>query len=121
MDPKRFDGLKSQLAHSLSLAQCIELEAIVGRILSERAGEAAIAKKARQIAEGGKCPRCGGVKVTKHGRDARGVQRFRCSPTSGCGKTFNPLTGTPENGENGDSDLFCRSLFPRWPFPAHEG
>ncbi|MFN8925221.1 MAG: IS1595 family transposase [Rhodospirillales bacterium] len=95
MDPKRFDGLKSQIARSLSLEQCIELETVIGRILSERAGEAAITKKAGQIAESGTCPRCGCTKVTKHGRDARGVQRFRCSPTSGCGKIFNPLTGTP--------------------------
>lgn len=95
MDPKRFEGLKSQLDRPLSLEQCIELEAIVSRILSERAGEAAIAKKAGQIAQNGTCPRCGCMKVSKHGRDARGVQRFRCSPSSGCGKTFNPLTGTP--------------------------
>ncbi|WP_169380550.1 IS1 family transposase, partial [Thermomonas fusca] len=37
-----------------------------------------------------KCPHCSDTRIVRHGQ-AAGVQRFRCR---GCGKTFNPLTGT---------------------------
>ena len=41
-----------------------------------------------------KCPHCSDTRIVRHGQ-AAGVQRFRCR---GCGKTFNPLTGTAMAG-----------------------
>ena len=38
-----------------------------------------------------RCPACGAPRPYRHGYD-RGLQRYRCRD---CGKTFNPLTGTP--------------------------
>ena len=38
-----------------------------------------------------RCPACGAQRPYRHGCD-RGLQRYRCRA---CGKTFNPLTGTP--------------------------
>ncbi|WP_147654212.1 IS1595 family transposase [Vulcaniibacterium gelatinicum] len=49
---------------------------LVARVLAERTPTA--------------CPHCADVRIVRHGQ-ANGVQRFRCR---GCGKTFNPLTGT---------------------------
>jgi len=47
------------------------------------------------------CPACGPARIYRHGH-AHGLQRFRCT---GCGKTFNALTGTP---------LARLRLKPRW-------
>ena len=37
------------------------------------------------------CPHCAGTALYRHGQ-AHGLARYRCRT---CGKTFNPLTGTP--------------------------
>ena len=49
------------------------------------------------IAADRRCPHCGCGGAIKHGRDGLGRQRFRClkAADGGCGRTFNPLTGTP--------------------------
>jgi transposase-like protein len=44
-----------------------------------------------QISAPCRCPACGAQRPYRHGYD-RGLQRYRCRD---CGKTFNPLTGTP--------------------------
>jgi transposase-like protein len=41
-------------------------------------------------AQGRQCPHCGSARVQRWG-SAHGLPRYRCS---GCGRTFNPLTGT---------------------------
>ena len=37
------------------------------------------------------CPRCNSDRVTKDGKDRKGINRFRCKE---CGKRFGPLSGT---------------------------
>ena len=97
MDPKLFDRLKVALASELTAEQAVELEAVVGR-LAARQGEAAVARHSKTVDEARQCPRCGNDDVVKHGRDAGGRQRFYCRRgygSSGCGRTFNAMTGTP--------------------------
>jgi transposase-like protein len=97
MDEALFEKLKWALETQLTPDQCVELEAVVGRIAARRLGEAAIARHAQEVAEARHCPRCGHTDVVKHGKDKAGRQRFRCrrSPDGGCGRSFNAMTGTP--------------------------
>lgn len=77
-----------------------ELEKLENRVRSLRGsqkGVHALEQFDRSMTEARRCPRCGKDKAYRHGRDARGAQRFRCRPPSegGCGRTFNGRTGTP--------------------------
>jgi transposase-like protein len=97
MDHARFDALKQEIAAAATVDQLIDLEAQTARLLSERVSEALVARRAVDIAKDHKCPHCGGDRIVRHGRDRAGRQRFRClkiDAGSGCGRTFNGLTGT---------------------------
>lgn len=97
MDPQRFSLVLAELETGLTAAQCLELERLARRLLSQQAGEAVIARRTRESVEERRCPHCAGSDVVKHGRAKNGRQRFRCrkSAAGGCGRTFNGLTGTP--------------------------
>jgi transposase-like protein len=97
MDNARFSALKQEIAAAASIDQLIDLEGHAARLLSDRVSEALVARHSIAVAENGKCPRCGGTRIVRHGRDSAGRQRFRCLKTDaagGCGRTFNGLTGT---------------------------
>lgn len=97
MDHARFKTLKEEITAHATVEQLVELEAETARLLSGRVSDALIAKRSADLAGDRKCPRCGGDKIVRHGRDHGGRQRFRCLKTdgeNGCGRTFNALTGT---------------------------
>lgn len=96
MDPQRFSLVLAELESGLTAAQCLELERLARRLLSQQAGEAVIALRTHESVEERRCPHCAGSDVVKHGRTKNGRQRFRCRKSAGgCGRTFNGLTGTP--------------------------
>jgi transposase-like protein len=92
MQNQRFERLKASVKE-LTADQIVEFEVVVRQAAGARLGETAIARRSRDVSDGCKCPRCGGAAV-RDGRDPRGRQRFRCRNQT-CGKSFNPLTGTP--------------------------
>ena len=97
MDHAKFETLKREIAADASVDQLIDLEAQTARLLSERVSEALVARRSADVAHDRKCPRCGGERIVRHGRDRAGRQRFRCLKTDdgkGCGRTFNGLSGT---------------------------
>jgi transposase-like protein len=96
VDSRQFEKVKTSIERA-DAEQCIELEALVRQVAARRHGEIAVARKVHAIDETRCCPRCDHTDVVKHGMDKAGRQRFRCrkGADGGCGKTFNPLTGTP--------------------------
>jgi transposase-like protein len=46
----------------------------------------------RRLEEDAKCPHCGSKRIEGWGQERNGLKRSRCCD---CGRTFNPLTGTP--------------------------
>lgn len=74
-----------------------ELTAFRARLDAEmdrRVGETAIAEKVRDLDAQRACPHCSALGALRHGRDARGVQRWRCVAAE-CRRTFGPRTATP--------------------------
>lgn len=97
MKPIPFEQLCAQLVQDLSLEQGMALADHLRRSAVDRLGRVLIVEKDRRAAVNRQCPHCGNHDVVKHGRDpGTGRQRFRCRKTasSGCGRTFNSLTGT---------------------------
>ena len=92
-----FRKLLSRVERELLPEQHLELRHHLDTIESGRVTDLALGARARAVADARTCPRCGSTGATKHGRDGRGRQRFRCLPASagGCGRTFNTLTETP--------------------------
>ena len=91
-----FRRLLSRVGRELTADQHILLRRHLDRLEDERATDLAIGDRTQAIAAARRCPRCGAVGATKHGRDKLGRQRFLCPKTAGgCGRTFNPLTKTP--------------------------
>lgn len=66
----------AQQEQALSKLQDQRSRGLVDRLLAERLPTA--------------CPHCSDARIVRHGQ-SNGVQRYRCR---GCGRTFNPLTGT---------------------------
>ena len=67
---------------------------VAGKTIASAPGEGLLSDIGRdRIAQFG-CPHCGGDDIRRWGK-ASGKPRYRCV---GCGKTFNPLTGTPLAG-----------------------
>jgi len=89
-----FERLKLRLARDLTVPQCMDLVKLLQAQTHARLGEVAVQRRTEMVLEAGRCVRCGNRDLVKHGRDANGRQRFRCRGTGGCGKTFNPMTGT---------------------------
>lgn len=65
--------------------------------MDRRVGETAVAEKARHLDAQRACPHCRALGAVRHGKDARGVQRWRCVVTE-CRRTFGPRTATPMAG-----------------------
>ena len=97
MEPTRFRRLLAGVGNDLSPEQHIELRNHLDRIEADRATDIALGARSRDVASARRCPHCGAVGTVKHGRDKLGRQRFKCRKKvfSGCGSTFNTLTGTP--------------------------
>lgn len=87
MAPREFESLLDQLI-KLTRRQRDKLLALLTEgARCDRTVEVIENAAAARLA----CPCCSGVSVYRHGQ-AHGLQRYRCT---GCGKTFNALTGTP--------------------------
>lgn len=94
MDAIRFDEISRALEVDASIEQCVEL---VGRLQSRLRNavvEALTAVRSKVLAERRICPHCANASVHRHGRDARGRQRFICVGDGGCGRSFGVLQGT---------------------------
>lgn len=94
MDAIRFDEISRALEVDASIEQCVEL---VGRLQSRLRNavvEALTAVRSKVLAERRICPHCSNASVHRHGRDARGRQRFICVGEVGCGRSFGVLQGT---------------------------
>lgn len=87
MAPREFESLLDQL-HQLTRRQRAKLLALLNQA-SKRDRTAELIERA--AVEHLACPHCHGTSIRRHGH-ADGLQRYRCT---GCGKTFNALTGTP--------------------------
>ena len=100
MQSTKFTRLLAQVKRDLTPDQHIELRQHLEAVESGRATDLALGVRERAVGDARACPRCGAAGATKHGRDQRGRQRFRCRSTSsgGCGRTFNSLTATPFAG-----------------------
>lgn len=96
MDSVAFERLKARVSRELTAEQCLELETLLRQVAASRLADTALARRARALADGRRCPHCGHGDVVKHGHDSRKRQRFRCrrGSSGGCGRTFNGLTGT---------------------------
>lgn len=92
-----FTRLLARVERDLTPDQHIELRRRLEAVESGRTTDLALADAERAVADARVCPRCGVTGATKHGRDQRGRQRFRCRSASsgGCGRTFNALTASP--------------------------
>jgi transposase-like protein len=87
MAPREFESLLDQL-HKLTRRQRDKLLALLAQASKvDRTAELIEAAAVARLA----CPCCRGIRVYRHGH-AHGLQRYRCT---GCGKTFNALTGSP--------------------------
>jgi len=94
MERRKLRTITRLIRKEATAEDCVELERIVAELLSARVGQSVLARRARGVKDGRKCPRCGGTDIVRHGLDDRGRQRFKCR-TQGCGRSFNALTGTP--------------------------
>lgn len=98
MDAERFEKLAERLERQLSTDQCLAMAERLRQRALGSLGEVVLQEKAKRADLHRKCPRCGHGDVVKHGRDgSTGRQRFRCrkGEAGGCGRTFNPVTGSP--------------------------
>jgi transposase-like protein len=90
----RFDAISRDLEASASVEQCVELVDKLQRRLRNAVVEALTAVRSKAVRERKVCPHCGCSSVHRHGRDARGRQRFKCVGADGCGRSFGVLQGT---------------------------
>ena len=92
-------GFKSILKclDAMSSEQLFELEKQARSRRNDRKGLDALENFDQLLLDSRVCPHCGKDEAYRHGRDARGSQRFRCRPVDrrGCGRTFNGRTGSP--------------------------
>ena len=97
MEKASFRRLLTRVGSDLSPEQYIELRDHLERIEDDRATDIALGARSRDVSSARRCPHCGANGAVKHGRDKLGRQRFKCRKKvfSGCGSTFNILTGTP--------------------------
>lgn len=97
MEKTSFKRLLARVGRDLSPEQHIELRDHLERIEDDRATDIALGARSRDVSSARLCPHCGASGAVKHGRDKLGRQRFKCRKKvfSGCGSTFNALTGTP--------------------------
>ena len=94
VEAESFERLKRRLDRDLTVPQCLELVTLLQTQAHARLGEVAVQRRTEMVLEVGRCVRCGSRDIVKHGLDANGRQRFRCRGEGGCGRTFNPMTGT---------------------------
>lgn len=94
MDAIRFDDISRDLEANASVEQCVELVDKLQLRLRNAVVEALTAVRSKAIADRKSCPHCSGMSVHRHGRDARGRQRFICVGENGCGRSFGVLQGT---------------------------
>ncbi|MDP2732974.1 MAG: IS1595 family transposase [Hoeflea sp.] len=94
MDAIRFDDISRDLEANASVEQCVELVDKLQLRLRNAVVEALTAVRSKAIADRKSCPHCSGMSVHRHGRDARGRQRFICVGETGCGRSFGVLQGT---------------------------
>ena len=92
MEHQRFDRVKASLV-TATPGQVLDLEAVIRDIVARQFADFALARRSNTIVQTRCCPRCGVVGATLYGKERNQRQRFRCS--TGCGRTFNILTGTP--------------------------
>lgn len=77
-----------------------ELTAFRDRLDAEmdrRVGETSVAEKAHEMDALRTCAHCRALGAVRHGKNARGVQRWRCVAAN-CRRTFGPRTATPMAG-----------------------
>jgi len=79
-----------ELLASLSRLTARQREALLGALEQEEDADGVRALLKEYWADGLACPHCGSERVIGWGQ-ASGLPRWRCK---GCGRTFNPLTGT---------------------------
>lgn len=79
------DPYASELERFIDSRNCSLYEARHPELLSS--GEAGIINSITPD----RCPRCGSDHIQKYGTTRNGVKRYMCA---GCGRSFNPLTGT---------------------------
>lgn len=94
MDAMRFDKIARDLEATASVEQCVELVDKLQRRLRNAVVEALTAVRSKTVRERKVCPHCKCSSVHRHGRDARGRQRFKCVGADGCGRSFGVLQGT---------------------------
>jgi transposase-like protein len=92
MELIKFERLKEAVATKASAAQLLELDQLVGLVISQHVAAVALARRAKLTIEERTCPRCSSHAVVLHGMDKNARQRFKCRA---CGRTYNILTGTP--------------------------
>jgi transposase-like protein len=76
LDGIRFDEISRELEAEASVEQCLDLVNRLQQKLRAAVIEALTAVRSKVIQERKTCPHCGGGTVHRHGRDARGRQRF---------------------------------------------
>lgn len=94
MDAIRFDEISRDLEANASIEQCVELVDMLQSRLRNAVVDALTAIRSKIVTERRTCPHCRGSAVYRHGRDARGRQRFICVGEDGCGRSFGILQGT---------------------------
>ncbi len=96
MQAESFERLKARLARDLTAGQCMALITLLQEQAHERLGEVVLQRRTEVVAGRHTCVYCGNTDVVRHGKDDNRRQRFRCRRTgvTGCGRTFNALTGT---------------------------
>jgi transposase-like protein len=98
LDVIRFDEISRELEAEASFEQCLDLVDRLQQKLRSAVVAALTAVRSKVIQEQKTCPHCGSGTVHRHGRDARGRQRFICVGESGCGRSFGVLQGTAFHG-----------------------
>ncbi len=96
MRPSDFSTITQLIRTDLTGEQCVVVEKAAHDVGASRAAEALIGERAMLLDGTRRCPHCATENtLIRHGRDARGLQRFLCARGhGGCGRTSNALTGT---------------------------
>jgi transposase-like protein len=82
---QRLDELVAELTHA-------QAQKVIAALHQRGDGEEVQCLLNRRLEEDAECPHCGSKRAEGWGRERNGLKRSRCRD---CGRTFNPLTGTP--------------------------
>ena len=87
MEHRKFGKLLERLKELTA----VQAEKVIAALHQRGDGDAVSQIIEQRGSEAAKCPRCGAARIQHYGME-HGLQRYRCT---GCGRTFNALTGTP--------------------------